>query len=187
MTAADRRVQMLGAAVEIVRAEGVAALTLARLAGACGVTKPIAYQHFGTREGLLSEIYIQLGERHEAAALEAIEARQAGSLDLPGLAHAISAAFIDCVLENGALYGAIGAALAASETGQEDVRADFIRKYAAILGAGVAADPGQVYGLAVAFLGAGESLSNAVLRGDLDRDAATGTLAALFLAAFQGL
>ena len=48
----QRRIQLLETASAIVRAGGTDALTLAHLAEQAGVTKPIAYEHFGTRAGL---------------------------------------------------------------------------------------------------------------------------------------
>jgi hypothetical protein len=43
------------------REEGAGSLTLARLADACGVSKPIAYQHFGSLTGLLAAMLQRVG------------------------------------------------------------------------------------------------------------------------------
>ncbi len=48
--------QLLDVATSIVRAGGVDTLTLARVAEEAGVSKPIAYSHFGTRSGLLKAL-----------------------------------------------------------------------------------------------------------------------------------
>ncbi|MBC8136296.1 MAG: helix-turn-helix transcriptional regulator, partial [Fibrella sp.] len=53
MSKAQRREQLLQVAYEIIRSEGTDELTLARVAEQAGVTKPIAYEHFGSRSGLL--------------------------------------------------------------------------------------------------------------------------------------
>src|SRR5689334_13006179 len=49
----ERRAQLLAVARDIVRESGSDALTLASLAERAGVTRPIAYEHFETRAGLL--------------------------------------------------------------------------------------------------------------------------------------
>ncbi|WP_415842122.1 TetR/AcrR family transcriptional regulator [Paracidovorax anthurii] len=183
MPAADRRQQMLETAVRMVREEGVAALTLARVAQACGVTKPIAYQHFGSREGLLSELYGQLGAEHEGAALAALREGREGRLERAEVARAIGTAYLDCTLENGPLYNAISAALVVSGEDHRMVRVDFAKRYAAALEGFVRADAEVVYGFTVAFLGAGEHLAESVLGGELGRAGAIGILATLLLAA----
>ena len=66
MSKDQRRAQLLETAAVIVRAEGTDALTLARLAEQAGVTKPIAYEHFGTRAGLLIALYRYFDERQAA-------------------------------------------------------------------------------------------------------------------------
>ena len=52
---ADRRAQLLGAAIDEIRLIGPGA-TMAQLASAGGVTKPILYRHFGDRDGLIAAI-----------------------------------------------------------------------------------------------------------------------------------
>ncbi|MFC7557085.1 TetR/AcrR family transcriptional regulator [Pseudoroseomonas wenyumeiae] len=52
---AERRRQLLDTALLIVREEGADRLTLGHLAARAGVSKPVAYDHFGTRSGLLIE------------------------------------------------------------------------------------------------------------------------------------
>ena len=54
---AERRRQLLDTALVIVREEGADRLTLGHLAARAGVSKPVAYDHFGTRSGLLIELY----------------------------------------------------------------------------------------------------------------------------------
>ncbi|HUQ40113.1 MAG TPA: TetR/AcrR family transcriptional regulator [Acidimicrobiales bacterium] len=48
---AERRAELLAAAVAVIRAEGPAA-SMEDIAAAAGVTKPILYRHFGDRRGL---------------------------------------------------------------------------------------------------------------------------------------
>lgn len=66
---AERRAQLLDAAVEAVRTVGAGA-SMEQLAGQAGVTKPILYRHFGDREGLVRA----LAERFVATLLERLDA-----------------------------------------------------------------------------------------------------------------
>ena len=68
----DRRAQLLSVALEIVRAEGTDALTLARVAEQAGVSKPIAYTHFSTRSGLLAALYEHLDRMQTDALKQAL-------------------------------------------------------------------------------------------------------------------
>ena len=52
---AERRAQLLDAAVDAIRATGPG-VTMEQLASAGGVTKPILYRHFGDRDGLITAI-----------------------------------------------------------------------------------------------------------------------------------
>ena len=184
MTGPHRRQQMLLAAGEIVRERGVHVLTLARLAQVCGVTKPIAYQHFGSREHLLAALYEQLGADHEAAAFAALDVDRPDRPDAATTARTLSTAYVDCVLESGQLYAAISAALRASGADQT-VRISFAHRYAAALSKFIHADDQSVFGYTVAFLGAGEHLCEAVVKGDLSRTRAIATLEEMLLAAHR--
>jgi AcrR family transcriptional regulator len=87
-------------------------LTLGHLAVRAGVSKPVAYDHFGTRANLLIELYRRI-DTEKVKAFQGAMARSERSLDetidLP------VAAYIDCAADtNGELY-AVGAALAGSE------------------------------------------------------------------------
>ncbi|MCO3771117.1 helix-turn-helix transcriptional regulator, partial [Pseudomonas aeruginosa] len=53
----ERQRQLLEVAWRLVREEGTEALTLGRLAEQAGVTKPVVYDHFGTRARLLAALY----------------------------------------------------------------------------------------------------------------------------------
>jgi len=67
-----RREQLLDTALALVRAEGADGLSLPTLAEAAGVSRPIVYDHFGTRPGLLLALYQRLEERHRAASARAL-------------------------------------------------------------------------------------------------------------------
>lgn len=91
-----RREQLLDTAMAIVRAQGTDSLTLLTLAEAAGVSRPIVYDHFGTRPGLLLALYRRLDERHRAALAEALR----GTAGAPGeTARVMSAAYFACTLD----------------------------------------------------------------------------------------
>ena len=57
LTREQRLEQLLAVSRQVIAEEGSDALSLGRLADAAGITKPTVYDHFGTREGLLTALY----------------------------------------------------------------------------------------------------------------------------------
>lgn len=181
MEGAARRAQLLGAAREIVQHRGVAALTLANLATACGVSKPIAYNHFGTRERLLAELYQELGAEHEASARAALARLQGDGGTRSAAARTIAAALIDCLVQNGPLYDAIMAALRASPDGArlaDELNEAIVAAYAATL-AELGEGPNRARTLVRAMIGASEGLVAALARNEVEREEAIALLARL--------
>ena len=103
----DRREQLLEAALGIVRARGADALTLVTLAEAAGVSRPIVYDHFGTRTGLLLALYQRLEERHLAAVSQALD-NAAPSAE--AVARVLSTAYFACATDMPE-FAAVSAAL----------------------------------------------------------------------------
>ena len=94
----DRLRQLLDVAWRLAREEGTDALTLPRLANEAGVTKPVIYDHFGTRNGLLTALYKDFDARQTAlidAALESCETT------LEGTGRVIASSYVECVLAQG--------------------------------------------------------------------------------------
>ncbi len=91
-----RREQLLDAALGIVREQGADGLTLVTLAEAAGVSRPIAYDHFGTRAGLLLALYRRLEERHRAAVTEALQDAEPGA---GAIARVMSTAYFACATD----------------------------------------------------------------------------------------
>lgn len=185
LSSSDRREQMLDVAAQMIRTEGVGALTLARLALAAGVTKPIAYQHFETREGLLSALYQRLGHHHEQAAAASLASLPSGKASAELAAGIVAGATIDCILENGDSYSAIIAALAASPQGGEMgavLRRDIVHAYAHVLQRASGCSHDLALGLARALIGAGEALAAAVCEGEANRDDAVALLRTMLTA-----
>jgi hypothetical protein len=76
------------------------------------VAKPIAYEHFGTRAGLLAALYHDYEEQQTRAMHAAIDS---GGRTLDDVASIVSAAYVDCVLSAGPACDDIAAALSAFE------------------------------------------------------------------------
>lgn len=107
----DRRVQLLEVARGIVRQQGTEALTLGYLAERANVTKPIPYDHFGDREGLLMALYQDFSNQ------QLKKFRETLTVDNKTLENTIrffSAAYIDCTISSGPETGPIAAALCGS-------------------------------------------------------------------------
>ncbi|WP_309093034.1 TetR/AcrR family transcriptional regulator [Phenylobacterium sp.] len=173
-----RNRQLMDAAWKLVRDEGTEALTLGRLAEVAGVTKPVVYDHFGTRAGLLAALYGDF----EARQTQIMEAEMSGAAPtLEARAHAIAAAYVDCVLAQGRELPGVVAALASSpalEAIRRAAEADFLSKCRALLepfAPGGALTPAGLRGM----LGAAEALSYAAAAGELEPQAAKDELAAL--------
>ncbi len=107
-----RRKQLLQTALMVVREEGTQALTLARLAERAGVSKPITYEHFGTRAGLL----IALFQDHDDRTTQAVNsALSTAGTSLEQVATILGSAYIDSCLSMGPEMTAIYNTLSASE------------------------------------------------------------------------
>ncbi|MDO3649558.1 TetR/AcrR family transcriptional regulator [Nocardia mangyaensis] len=96
MSKAARREQLLDTALAMVRENGTDGLTLVTLAEAAGVSRPIVYDHFGTRPDLLLALYRRLDERHRLATQRAVR-------DAPptvdDIARVMSAAYFACATD----------------------------------------------------------------------------------------
>lgn len=109
----ERHAQLLDVSRDLIRDDGTDELTLARLADRAGVTKPLVYDHFGDRSGVLAELY------------RAFEARQRGTLaaaldgaapTLGAVATVVAGAYVDCCLAEGRELADVVSALAGSPT-----------------------------------------------------------------------
>ncbi|ADX47345.1 regulatory protein TetR [Paracidovorax avenae ATCC 19860] len=106
-----RQRQLLDVAWSIVRSEGSDALTLGYLAERAGVTKPVVYDHFGARNGLLAALYEEYDSRQHALLDEALAAC---ARTLPAVAQVIAASYVGCVMAMGREMPGVSAALAGS-------------------------------------------------------------------------
>jgi AcrR family transcriptional regulator len=171
----DRRDQLVEAAWRIVRDEGSDALTLGRLAERAGVTKPVVYDHFGTRNGLLAVLYGEFDARQHALMDAAL---QANPVTLEARAEVIASAYVDCVLLQGREIPDVIAALAGSpemEALRRDHEGAFLEKCRAAL-APFAMDGVISRAGLRAMLGAAEGVSHAAATGEITPDQARAEL-----------
>lgn len=176
----ERTRQLLEVAWQLIGDEGTNALTLGRLAEAAGVTKPVVYDHFGTRNGLLAALYQDYDERQTRLFDAAIDATAA---NLQDKSRVIAASYVNCVLTQGREISDVVAAL----TGSPELAAvkkryqhALIDKCAAILApfcARGALSPAGMW----AMLGAADSLSDAAVAGDISEKQAQDELQAIIL------
>ena len=162
----DRQRQLLDVAWRLVREEGSEALTLARLAEQAGVTKPIVYDHFTTRAGLLAALYQDFDARQTALMDAALEASEP---TLQSRAEVIAASFVECVLLQGREIPGVIAALTSSpelERIKREYEAIFLDKCRTVLEP-FAGTRAITQASLRAMLGAAEALSNAAATGEV--------------------
>ena len=63
LPAAERRQQLLDVALEVFSREGFHQTSMNDIAEAAGVTKPVLYQHFGSKRELFAELLREVGDR----------------------------------------------------------------------------------------------------------------------------
>ncbi|HWJ73820.1 MAG TPA: TetR/AcrR family transcriptional regulator [Kaistia sp.] len=175
----ERRRQLLDTARLIVREEGADRLTLAHLAARAGVSKPVTYEHFETRTGLLIELYRWIDtERVNAFRASMAEGNRSAKETIAALAEA----YLACSTDHGDEFHAVGAALAGSEEKasvyQElvdnvvEMFVDVLRPYSRL--------PAQQLTLAsVGLVAAGDALAGAVTRGACSPSEAAAVFAAI--------
>lgn len=167
----DRLRQLLDVAWQLVSEEGTDALTLGHLAELAGVTKPVVYDHFGTRAGLLAALYKDFDDRQNLVFDAAIEASEP---TLDDRARVIASSYVDCVLLQGREIPGVIASLSSSpelDTLKREYEAIFISKCReALVAFSPSGDIGQA-GLR-GMLGAAEALSNAAASGEVSPEEA---------------
>ncbi|MNK35008.1 Bacterial regulatory protein, tetR family [compost metagenome] len=181
MSRADRLEQLLGHAWRLVRAEGTEALSLGRLAELAGVTKPVVYDHFGTRAGLLAALYRDFDQR-QGVVMDAALAASGPALE--DKASVIAQAYVACVQTQGREIPGVIAALAGSPELariKREYEAIFIEQCRTLLAPfarhGTLPSAG-LWGM----LGAAEGLSYAAVNGDITAAQAQQELAATIIA-----
>lgn len=185
MTKEARRAQLLDVAYAIVRREGTDALTLARLAERAGVSKPIAYNHFGTRAGLLAALF----EWFDTQQIERMRAAMAqGGDSLRAAAEIAAAGYLDCLVGDGPEYEEMRAALLAYDETKDVLRESreaFAGAYREVFAPYVPLDGVRGRAVLSALVGAAEALARDMHEGTVGRRAAIDVLAATMVAALE--
>lgn len=176
---AERRRQLLAMALTIVREEGADRLTLGYLATRAGVSKPITYEHFGTRAGLLAALYKVLDAQHTHALQVALNG---GPRSLADTAQLLADTYIRCSLDMGGEWQAVGAALSGSEemaAVQQELLAGYAQLFVEALVPYSVLAPAALHRYCVGLVGAGEALSVLMLMRNCSEPEAAATFAAL--------
>lgn len=156
---------------KLISDEGTDALTLGRLAEEAGVSKPVVYDHFGTRNGLLAALYQDFDLRQTAIIDDAIAA---GKPSLKDKASVIAARYIECVSTQGREIPGVLAALNGSPelaAVKRQYQHAFIEKCRGIF-APFAGAQGVPLASLWAMLGAADSLSHAAVAGEITEEQA---------------
>jgi len=178
----ERRKQLLETAHRIVRDEGTDVLTLGYLAERAGVTKPIAYEHFESRAGLLVALYQEIDDRSVATLLDALKRTKPRLADV---ARVIAKAYIDCYRTVGPEWHTVAAALKGDEQ-MERFQQSLTDRYAALYCDAFApytALPKEELRLrCLAIIAAGDAITRELGRGRVRESGAVATLASLIVA-----
>lgn len=161
----ERRRHLLDTALVIIRNEGADRLTLGHLAERAGVSKPVAYDHFGTRSGLLIELY-KMRNAQQASALRTalMTARKA----VEDTVEVLAAHYIHSSAEMCGEWYAVSGALTGSEETElvyRELLDGYVELFAFALGPHSALSAGELQLRCVGLIGAGEAIMAAVARG----------------------
>ncbi|WWW35292.1 TetR/AcrR family transcriptional regulator [Stenotrophomonas rhizophila] len=185
LSSAQRRRQLLDTALSIVREEGADSLTLGHLAKRAGVSKPVVYDHFGTRSVLLIELYKSIDTQQSEALRTALAS---GTRSVKGTAKLLASTYIHCSATTDGDWQAVGAALAGSKEKDavyQELLDGYVRLFALVLQPHAALPPEELERRCAALIGAGEALSTSMVRGTCTEAQAAETFAALILGSLR--
>ncbi len=176
LSRADRRQQMLDVARGLIEEQGADALTLALVAEKAGVSKPVAYDHFETRTGLLLAL-LQDADRHYEGVARARIAAAPETVD--AIAEIIAEAYIACSLEAGPAAAALTAAIEANGDACDAGRASrdlHARQFAEAFAPVLKPDDPRTHLIFVGLVAAANTLCAELTAGRISEAAATETL-----------
>ncbi|MFJ9388443.1 TetR/AcrR family transcriptional regulator [Nocardioides sp. NPDC101246] len=177
--ATQRREMLVTAGVEIARAEGGRAVTLARVAEACGVSKPIAYRLFDSLADLLTQMERHVVAGYETVVDDALDDAMRSGASRAELLEVLTRTYVSHSLGAGAVYDTVSAARAATEEVEEhffEVPESFARFCRDNLGL----PAGDETAVLAMFQGAADNLVLAIQAGAVEQAAAVDHLVALF-------
>ena len=184
---ADRRRQLLAVALVILREEGADRLTLGHLAVRAGVSKPITYEHFGTRSGLLTELLKSLDDEQVKSLREALNRAQR---NLEETADILAAAYMHCAATTSGDWRAVGAALSGGgemNAVHQEIIDGYVQIWVSALEPHSALPPDELQRRCVGLVGAGEGLSVMMIRGSCNEKEATEAFSALIQGGLDAL
>ncbi|WP_410787833.1 TetR/AcrR family transcriptional regulator [Kribbella sp. C-35] len=172
-----RRAQLLDTALTLVRERGTDGLTLVTLADAADVSRPVVYDHFGTRAALLLSLYRLMDEQHRAAVARAIEST-AGAAET---ARVLSRAYFACATDLPE-FAAVSAALKGdpeAAAAQHQLLAEYVALMVAALTPYSDLTPKALRLRCVGVLGAAEAIAAELNHGRVTAPAAVAALTGL--------
>lgn len=179
----ERHDQLLEEARALIREEGTDGFTLARLAERAGVTKPLAYQHFGDRAGVLAELYRSFEVRQREVLADALRSTPD---ELEAVAAVVAGAYVDCCIAEGAELADVVAALAGSPT-LKLVRDEAEAAYLGMLREAVERVSGPLDDAALqAVVGAGDAVARSAIDGTSTPGRARALLASVVVSVASG-
>jgi AcrR family transcriptional regulator len=152
---AERERQILDAAVAVFSERGYANASMDAVAERVGVTKPVVYTHYGSKEGL----FLACVSRIRSALLEATSAAALSTDDPQEMLRRGTLAFFRFLDERGSAFTLLDSETAIAAEAVEGIRAQQTDFIAGLLGAAdPAADPVRLQGWAQVIVGACERL-----------------------------
>jgi AcrR family transcriptional regulator len=167
--------------LRIIRDEGADQLTLGHLAIRAGVSKPVAYDHFGTRTRLLVELYREIDQAQVTALHSALTSGKHGPEET---ARVLAEAYIRCAADTGGEWQAVVAALAGSpekHTFHRELLDGYVQLFRTVLAPHSSLPPPEFERQCIGLVGAAEALSAAMIRGACSQVQAAKALTALML------
>lgn len=183
---AERRRQLLETALLIVREEGVDRLSLGHLAERAGVSKPVAYDHFGTRSELLIELYRSIDMEQKNQLRTALVP---GERSLDETAEILAAAYVRCFADTSGEWHAVGAALGGSaekDAVYQELLDDSVHFFATILEPYSTLSSAELQRRCTGLIGAGEALAGLMVRGGSSEAEAAQTFTSLIEGGLRG-
>jgi AcrR family transcriptional regulator len=129
----QRAHQLVGVADAVFSERGVASSSMEEIADRAGVTKPVLYDHFGSKDGLLAAVVLHAGEELATTTLEAVDSSSGPEDALASGLHAYftfidrrRASWLSLLTEAGAPGSAAAAALERVRDGQAELIAQLL-------------------------------------------------------------
>jgi AcrR family transcriptional regulator len=163
MARADRRDQLLDTAEQVFTESGYTATSMDDLADAAGVTKPVLYDHFGSKDGVLEAVIERSGQQMLAATTGAVHDLEPEQALRQGLT-----AFFRYVDDHAGAWALLTREVAPgtpAAAAVDRVRAVQVDVIAALISLRVPLDPERAAGYAHVVSGAAERLSHVRVEG----------------------